>query len=264
MRRAYLTIDDSPGPRTDDLVDFLSARKVPAILFCRGDGMEQNMAPVVRAINKGFVIGSHGYHHKRASQLGYEAACASIDKADALIDEAYKQAGIARPARYYRFAYLDRGMGAWFVDPAHVPPEHKGAIENLIKNGLGNNPAQLPDEAGRALCENLQAHLRARGYTPVPFKGVTHPFYTQSGMDGAVDALVTCSTSDWAITARHKGKYGFETVADLNAALDADAHFAREDTAHIVLAHDQAEIHEAVCALVDHMRAHGVAFQEVV
>ena len=37
MSKAYLTIDDSPSARTDDLTDALVARKIPALLFCRGD-----------------------------------------------------------------------------------------------------------------------------------------------------------------------------------------------------------------------------------
>jgi len=45
----YLTIDDSPSARTDDLVAFLTSRDIPALLFVRGDNMEQYPRAIARA-----------------------------------------------------------------------------------------------------------------------------------------------------------------------------------------------------------------------
>ncbi|MBP9050968.1 MAG: polysaccharide deacetylase family protein, partial [Alphaproteobacteria bacterium] len=59
MKFAYLTIDDSPSPHTDSLTDFLVERGVPAVLFCVGERIEANPSPIIRAIEKGMVIGNH-------------------------------------------------------------------------------------------------------------------------------------------------------------------------------------------------------------
>jgi len=262
-RAAYLTIDDTPSARTDDLVDALFARNVPAILFCRGDLLDHKREPVIRAIQKGFVVGNHGYTHKRASILGLEATCDSIRKCDAIIDDCYAKAGIPRPGKYYRFAYMDRGMGPWFVEPDTVPPQGRAYVEAMISEGLANDPGVLPTAEGIETKNSLQAFLSALGYIPVPFSGVTHEFYARSEMARAIDAGFTFSTSDWALTARHKGKYGFETIDDLKKALDSDPYLARDDSAHIILAHDQDEIHEVTLALVDHMLNKDFTFKDI-
>lgn len=262
MRKAYLTIDDTPSVSTNDLVDALIRRNVPAILFCRGDLLEENPEPVIRAIQKGFVIGNHGYHHKRASILSFEAACENIDRCDVLIETVYQKAGVKRPGKYYRFAYMDRGMGSWFVEPASVTAQDRLYVETMIREGLANDPSVLPDARAIEMKNKLQAHLKLRGYTKTPFAGVTHSFYQNSEMKDAIDAMFTYSTSDWAVTARHKGKYGFDTVEDLKRAIDQDPHLKRDDSAHIILAHDQAEIHDATIALVDHLLDQGMIFKE--
>jgi peptidoglycan/xylan/chitin deacetylase (PgdA/CDA1 family) len=63
MHEIYLTIDDTPSPLTDDLVDGLVARGVPALLFCRGDFLDASPDAAYRAIDKGMVLGNHGYEH---------------------------------------------------------------------------------------------------------------------------------------------------------------------------------------------------------
>jgi hypothetical protein len=262
-RNAYLTIDDSPSALTDDMVDALCARGVPAILYCRGDLMEQNMAPIIRAIQKGFVIGNHGYWHTRASTMTFEQICESIKKTDDLINNAYAQAGVKRVGKYYRFAYLDRGMGAWFVEPEKLAPDYKTTLTHLIKTGLGNNPDVLPTPEQITHKNNIQTFLRALGYTQTPFKNITLPFYVHTEMAQSVDAIFTYSTSDWAITQRHKGKYGFSNVQDLKKAFDTNPHMARTDSNHIILAHDQAELHDILIDLIDHMLAQGVSFKEI-
>jgi peptidoglycan/xylan/chitin deacetylase (PgdA/CDA1 family) len=262
-RNAYLTIDDSPSARTDDMVDALCARGVPAILYCRGDLMAQNMAPIIRAIQKGFVIGNHGYWHTRASTMTFEQICESIKKTDDLINDAYAQAGVKRPGKYYRFAYLDRGMGAWFVEPEKLEPVYKTTLTHLIQTGLGNNPNFFPTLQQIDHKDKIQNFLRDLGYTQTPFQNITLPFYAHTEMAQSIDAMFTYSTSDWAITDRHKGKFGFSNVQDLKNAFDSCPHMARTDSNHIILAHDQAELYDVLIDLIDHMLAQGIHFKGV-
>ena len=72
--QCYLTIDDSPSPHTDEMIDYLAENNIPALLFCRGDFLEANPEPILRAIEKGFVIGNHSYAHQPFGTLSHEDA----------------------------------------------------------------------------------------------------------------------------------------------------------------------------------------------
>ncbi len=258
MKTAYLTIDDTPNERSRAFLDALVDRHAPALLFCRGDMIEKYPDAVVYAIQKGFVIGNHGYHHTRATTLGFDATCDNILRADMLIEKCYADAGVPRPGKYYRFAYMDRGMGAWFVEPESVPVIHRAYVAGMIREGLGNDPVQLPSAEQVETKNALQAFLKAQGYTKTPFENVRHEFYTDSEMADAIDAMFTYSTADWAMTARHRDK-----GVDVFALMDADPHLSREDTAHVILAHDQAEIHVGTLALIDKLITMGFVFRDI-
>ena len=102
----YLTIDDSPSERTDDLVAFLSARDIPALLFVRGDNMEAHPSAIARAISAGMVIGNHSHSHIPAGDLNFEEWRTDFESCEALINAAYAEAGIVRSGHYYRFPYI--------------------------------------------------------------------------------------------------------------------------------------------------------------
>ena len=80
-------------------------------------------------------------------------------------------------------------------------------------------------------------------------------------MGKALDVFCTYSTSDWAISERHKGKHGFNTVEDLKAKIDQDISLQNEDSAHIILVHDQFEIFKATTDLISYFQSKGFVFQ---
>lgn len=256
--RAYLTIDDSPSSRTDDLTGALKQRGVPALLFCRGDRLEQNPAPVARAIQKGFVIGNHAYSHTRFSTLPFETCVAEIEKTEKLIESAYEEAGAQRPGKYFRFPHMDRGAGGWIVDYNAVPA-HREALLRLFGDGL-NIDMKKPLAEMTEKKEKLQEYLRGAGFA-APFSS-SLPFYAETEMADAVDAMFTYSTSDWMITTRHAGKWPYKTLDDLKKKMDEDPWLWHEDSAHIILSHDQDETVGTTVALVDYMTGKGFKFLE--
>ncbi len=258
MVKAYLTIDDSPSAQTDELTAGLKARGVPALLFCRGDRLEKNPGPVIRAIEKGFVIGNHAWSHTRFSTLSFEDGVAEIEKTDLLIDEAYRASGAARPGKYFRFPHMDRGCGGWVVDYDAAGP-HRGDLIRLFTEGL-NIDLTPPDGALKEKKQKLLQWLVLNGFEAPPFRGVRHPWYAQTEMATAVDAMFTFSTADWMITPRHVGKWPYKTLEHLKDKIDSDADLWRGDTAHIILAHDQDGLAGTVLTLVDHMRAKDMIF----
>lgn len=259
-RIAYLTIDDSPSARMDDMVDALEVSGVPAIFFCRGDLLEQNRASVTRAIRKGFVAANHAWNHRRSSQITFDDMVHEITATQTLLDQCWSDAGMDTWPKYFRFPHMDRGTGGWVVDYDAAPAEHRDTLVRLFTDGL-NVSMDPPDDAATAKKAQLQAWLKANGFTKPNFPGVTHPWYRDSEMATAIDAMFTFSTSDWMITPRHKGNWAYKTLDDLKAKIDNDPWLAQEDSAHIILAHDQADIVDDTLALIDHMLDNGFTFK---
>ena len=257
--RAYLTIDDSPSLHTDDLTDALKKRGVPALLFCRGDKLEQNQEPITRAIQKGFVIGNHAYSHTRFSTLSLEQCVLEIERTEKLIDTAYQNTGKERPGKYFRFPHMDRGAGGWIVDYDAVPV-HREVLLKLFGDGL-NIDLQPPSAIMRDKKECLQDYLKKSGFTP-PCPSPSFTWYSQTEMAIAIDAMFTYSTSDWMITKRHAGKWPYKTPDDLKKKIDSDPFLCHENSTHIILTHDQDETVDTTIALVDHLLDKGFKFLE--
>ncbi len=230
MPKAYLTIDDSPSDRTDDLVDFLLARNVPALLFISGKYMHANPAPIIRAIEKGFLIGNHGYDHLPAGDISFDEWCEDFEKVEAQIEAAYEAAGQTRGLKTYRFPYIDRGDGV--------------RVERAAASGEGGAITDTRE------VRRIQDYLRKRGIAQ-PFTGTPKGYPVN-----AADSLFTFTSGDWMLTARHKGKWEYKTLDDLKARIDARQTQGNE----VLLMHDQAEIFDVFCVLVDYLQENGTEF----
>ena len=237
MPSCYLTIDDSPSPHTDEMIDFLVDRNIPALLFCRGDLIEQNPAPIIRAIEKGFVIGNHSYAHKPYGDLTFEEAVTDIEKCQALIDGCYQDAGIEKYGDFFRFPYLDRGDG------------------DRIERHFETASTLDINEDDRVL--KIQKYLKNQGYHQ-PFQ-TNHPLYNNTSIATAADCLMTYTSFDWMLTDRHKGKWDYKNIDDLKQRIDNDAPLNASD-GNILIFHDQLEILPVFKSLIDHMLSKGYEF----
>jgi peptidoglycan/xylan/chitin deacetylase (PgdA/CDA1 family) len=261
MRKALLTIDDSPSQDSDELTLFLQANNVPAVFFCRGDRLKDNPEPMVRAVERGFVIANHAFNHRRASQITFEEAKTEILDTERLIENIYQQAGKPQPAKYFRFPHMDRGAGGWVVDYDAVPV-HSTALKTLFADGL--NVTLDPPSAEQVEKKRLlQEFLRVAGFTRLPSDDITHKWFTDTEMAHAVDAMFTFSTSDWMLTARHLGKWPYKSIEDLKQKIDDDPWLNTPGSANIILAHDQPEVLPTVKALVTHMLHKNFTFTPV-
>lgn len=256
-REAYLTIDDSPSAHTRELTAALKERDVPAILFCRGDGLERNPEPVIEAIRGGFIIGNHAYSHTRFSTLSFEQCVSEIERTEKLVAAAHTAAGVVRRGKYFRFPHMDRGAGGWIVDYDAVPA-HRDALVKLFADGL-NISLTPPSAEQTRKKEKLQQYLKENGFT-APFPPAAFPWCAETEIATAIDAMFTYSTSDWMITARHAGKWPYKTIEDLKQKMDNDPWLWRNDSRHIILAHDHNEILAATIALTDYLLDKGFKF----
>lgn len=270
---AYLTIDDSPTRHTDDLTDWLVARGIPATFFCIGsaykdlhvqcEGMEQNPDPIIRAIQKGFLIGNHTWTHRRSSELSYEEIIDEIEKTERIIDRLYKEAGKARPVKAIRFPHIDRGCGGWVVD-YDATGEHKDTLKKLFTDGLNitlipPTPEQVDKKA------RIQQYLRKQGFRANIYKDITFNWYNETEMKDSADALYTFSTSDWMVNPdfiEYSKDWPYKTIEALKGKIDSDPHLKDKESAHIVLAHDHNGLFAATTALIDHMQQKNIEFIE--
>jgi peptidoglycan-N-acetylglucosamine deacetylase len=243
-KKIYLTIDDSPSKDTDGLIDFLTSKNVPAILFVRGafmankDGFEK----VIRAIKKGFLIANHSFAHERTSAVGFTNQTNQILETQKLIDRAYEQAEIQKPPRYFRFPHLDRGCGnAWIIDFETVPLKDREYVQNLFWDGVRLENKDLPTASQIQCKKDIQAWLKDNNFQKFSPADVTFPWWTQSELGEAIDVLITYSTSDWMATPRHLGKWPYKNSDDLCQKINDDPFLTRSPSSHIVLMHDDRE-----------------------
>ena len=272
--QAYLTIDDSPTYDTDQLTDFLVARDVPAVLFCIGtayqdlhvpcQGMEQLPDPILRAIEKGFLIGNHTYTHRRSSELSFAEVVTEIEKIETLIEGLYKRAGKNRDHKLIRFPHIDRGAGGWVVD-YNAAGAHGDVLGELFGKGL-NITLDPPSAAQIEKKAMIQDYLKREGFSADLFQGVTFPWYTQTEMAQAADSLYTYSTSDWMMNPdfeAHRHQWAYQSLAALKGKIDNDPWLFSDQSTNIILAHDHNRMLSVTTALVDHMLARGIKFLPV-
>jgi hypothetical protein len=260
--KAYLTIDDSPSNRMDDLVDYLEGRGIPALFFCRGDRLEENAPSAVRAVQKGFVLGNHAYSHQRSSQKDFAWIVNEIEKTDELLEEIYALATTHGRRKYFRFPQLDRGTAGWIVDYDRYEGRDREALMAAFAEGLNIQSMDRPGRDAFDKKERLQTYLAGAGYVQ-PFPGVTHSWFNTGEIARAHDCLYTFSNCDWMLTARHAGKWPYKTVNDLKQKALSDPYLSREGGVNVILAHDQAEIVDVTIELIEDLANNGLEFLEV-
>ena len=176
----YLTIDEFPSEDSMEKLNFLRKRNIPAILFARGDLLEQRPHIGVKAVRKGFVLGNHSYDHPDFSEISLRRARDQIDETDTIIDEIYRKAGEERKAKYFRFPYFNRG----------------GTEKRT---------------------EELQEFLKDLGYRKPRFRDISYSWYREQGHHKFIDTYFTYSADIFRLF--EKGN-SIETVQDILEKMD--------------------------------------------
>ena len=165
MGKAYLTIDDIPQGVTKDMVDYLNLKEIPAIMFVVGENAERDLGTVVYAIRHGIIVGNHSYTHPSFEDITFEEAVDEIEKTDRLIEQAYKEAGVERPVRLFRFPYLNKG---------------------------GRNK------------DILQKYLKEKGYRAFDDTGVLSKGYIEAGWNNDLDVACSFDCQEYLVPSGDK------------------------------------------------------------
>lgn len=257
--KAYLTIDDSPSTRMDDMVDMFEKKGIPALFFCRGDRLQEYTGPAIRAAERGLVLGNHAYSHMRFSDLSVDDMIAEIEQTENLIDQIYAIANVDKPGQYFRFPHLDRGCGSVVVDYDAFDFKIKNQVKAIFTEGLNVISAAKPSAKALEKKEQLQEYLKSAGYS-APFSKVNLDWYQNPECLNAADCLFTFSTADWMLSQRHQGRWRYKTMEDLMDKINYDPWLMKDGNVGIVLAHDQAEIIDTTMELIEFMLRSGLQF----
>jgi peptidoglycan/xylan/chitin deacetylase (PgdA/CDA1 family) len=240
----YLTIDDAPSMDFTRKVNYLKSKKIPALFFCRGDYLEKRKDFAIDAIEQGFILGNHSFNHPHFSQLSLIECQEQIQKTDEIIEQIYKDAGVQRPGKFFRFPFGDKG---------------------------GDKDAELGwSEDHRCHIQAIQNLLRKEGYYQPKFENITYHWYNTAGLNQDADVYWTYYTFDCEVTSDQK-----EGVTNSLGYHDLDSLFARMDenvpegcrglnfsgSNDIILIHDYLGIEDMFIPLIEALITKGIRFK---
>ena len=196
MKEAYLTIDDGPSVDRIKKVEILKKYGVQAVWFSMGIDMEANADAAIRTILAGQVIGNHSYTHPNFSEISIAQCEEEIIRTDELIDKLYRQAGVQRPIKLFRFPYGNKGVNTGFFDTSY-------------------------SESDRERIEAIQKILIQNGYGAYPFDNINFEYFKRMQATGQVDWLWTYDAMEWCVF-QEDSPFGVRTIEDVLEMMDLD------------------------------------------
>lgn len=227
MNTALLTIDDFSTKNTPAIVDYLKEKNIKAIFFATGENVERFYEEAIYAVKNGMIVGNHSYSHPAFSSLTIEECKEEIEKCEKVLDKLYKDSGVERIYRPFRFPYGDKG---------------------------GKNK------------EALQKYFQEIGFHKVDDRHIPYPWWKENNLDTDIDTLWTFDFEEYLIRPNSGVTKEFvwnkmhDTKPERGAALFAENH------RHIILlhAHDETEeiLPEYYKLFIDHLLENGLVFDE--
>lgn len=227
MKNAWLTIDDAPSADFMPKMQFLAKLDIPVLFFCTGEAIQARAADVVAAIRQGFVVGNHSWSHRPFSSLGLEDCRREITETDALIEQCYRDAGIERPGKYFRFPYLDTGG------------DKRQALQEL---------------------------LAALGFRQPRFDGIDRQYFRDATLLEDRDLRCTFDQAEYYL-GKDDAPWGLSNAEAILARIDENVpHEGRSlsclDTADIILLHDHEHTSDLFYRIVGRYVEKAIRFRE--
>ena len=227
MNSALLTIDDIASKNTPAIVDYLNEKRIKAILFATGQNVERYYEEALYAVKNGMIVGNHSYSHPAFSSLSMKECMEEIEKCEIVLERLYKDSGVERVFRPFRFPYGNKG----------------GDIKNA-----------------------LQKYLKEKGFQKVDDTHITYPWWRENSLDTDIDTFWTFDFEEYKIrqgsefTKESVWKKMHDTNPESGAVLFA------ENNRHILLlhAHDETEemLPEYYKLFIEHLLENGLVFEE--
>ena len=227
MNSAILTIDDFPAKNTPAMVDFLKEKGIQAIFFATGSNVEKFYEEAKYAVKQGMIVGNHSYSHPAFSALTMEECVEEIEKCEQVLNRLYKDSGVERVYRPFRFPYGDKGGN------------HKKALQN---------------------------YFHEKGFHKVVDTHIIYSWWKEFGLDRDIDTFWTFDFEEYRIPQdpEFTKESVWEKMHDANPAL-GEALF-KENNRHFLLMHNFDETEnvfpEYYKVLIEHLLENGLVFDE--
>ncbi|PHV70432.1 polysaccharide deacetylase [Sporanaerobium hydrogeniformans] len=196
MKKAYLTIDDGPSAFRKERVDILKKYDIQAIWFSSGEYLLKREEEAIYTIKNGGVIGNHSYNHPHFSAVVLEECYQQIKRTDEIIEALYKEAGVERPIKAFRFPYGDKGVEKAFYDLDYSFEEKKRV-------------------------EAIQGFLKELGYQTLEFKDIHYGYFQRLKEKKHIDWYWTYDAMEWCIF-QERPPYGIKTLEDILELMEID------------------------------------------
>ena len=226
MNSALLTIDDIASKNTPAIVDYLNEKRIKAILFATGQNVERYYEEALYAVKNGMIVGNHSYSHPAFSSLSMKECMEEIEKCEIVLERLYKDSGVERVFRPFRFPYGNKGG------------DNKNA---------------------------LQKYLKEKGFQKVDDTHITYPWWRENSLDTDIDTFWTFDFEEYKIrqgsefTKESVWKKMHDTNPESGAVLFA------ENNRHILLLHANDETEEMLPEyyklFIEHLLENGLVFE---
>ena len=225
MSTAYLTIDDGPTKNTNQIIDYLLGKNITPVMFFWGDRLDEARENAIYALRHGAWVGNHTYTHPHFSSITLEQCIEEIERMEEALNDLYKEAGVERKYKIFRFPYGDKG---------------------------GDKK------------EALQEYLSSHGFYKLDYSLITYDWYYDNKLDKDYDTLWTFDYEEYRLQYDKSFSYQMilDHIAALKPANGGSLH---DEGAHnILLIHDHpqtdARAHGYFYDLIDRTLAAGVTF----
>lgn len=227
MNTVLLTIDDIASRNTPAIVDDLCARGITAIMFATGANVERYYDEALYAVRKGMIVGNHSYSHPAFSSLTVEAGIAEIKKCEAVLDRLYRDAGVVRKYRPFRFPYGDKGG------------ENKAALQN---------------------------YLTEQHFDKVDDRHIPYAWWRENGLDKDIDTFWTFDFEEYRLQYDPSFTQEDIWIKTQTTNPRSGAALFGENQRHIVLmhAHDETDVIMPgyYRLFLDSLQEHGIVFDQ--
>ena len=227
MNSGILTIDDVPSLNTPAIVDYLNCHGITAIMFAEGNRVRQYYDNAIYALQHGMILGNHSYHHPSFSSITPKQCIEEIEACETVLNQLYRDAGVERKYRPFRFPYGDKG---------------------------GDNHVFLQD------------YLRAHSFTKVKDTQLGYPWWHENHLDEEIDTLWSYDFAEYRVrpNSGFTMEDVFAKMNDLDPSQGA-ALFG-EGNRHILLLHAHDETEDLAPGyyrnMLDYLLAKGFVFEK--
>lgn len=227
MNSAVLTIDDIASKNTPAIVDYLREKQITAVMFAVGENVKNYYEQAIYAIKAGMIVGNHSYSHPAFSSLSLQQGIEEIEKNEEVLNRLYKDAGVERKYRPFRFPYGDKG----------------GANQQA-----------------------LQQYLRDNGFDKLTDTQIAYPWWKTEGCDKNIDTFWTFDFAEYQIRpgSAFKKEDVWKRMDNTDPAKGTP--LFGKDNRHIILLHAHDETEELVpryyAQFIDYVLEKGLIFEQ--